>query len=175
MLCYPERLTLQLSVTPTEIQISANSSTVTYMASDALQVALERLNTSMQKPISTYIGGIPGSSEQQVQVNFEQNIHISCMVTINSAMWPTCGICLRDEEYRFKKQKYCTVKKWKAADATKLKWKNTNICTNVYINQFNSCWYSSVWTKVMKPKLCPKLICPPLNNQPSWMCCWMDE
>ncbi|XP_053277741.1 vitamin K-dependent protein S [Pleuronectes platessa] len=59
MLCYPERLTLQLSVTPTEIQISANSSTVTYMASDALQVALERLNTTMQKPISTYIGGIP--------------------------------------------------------------------------------------------------------------------
>ncbi|GAA6219632.1 vitamin K-dependent protein S [Lates japonicus] len=59
MLCYPERLTLQLNVTPTEIQISANSSTVTYMASDALQEALERLNTTMQSPVSTYIGGIP--------------------------------------------------------------------------------------------------------------------
>nr|XP_019935160.1 PREDICTED: vitamin K-dependent protein S [Paralichthys olivaceus] len=59
MLCYPERLTLQLSVTPTGIQISANLSTVTYMASDALQEALERLNTTMQNPISTYIGGIP--------------------------------------------------------------------------------------------------------------------
>ncbi|KAI3377551.1 hypothetical protein L3Q82_008712, partial [Scortum barcoo] len=59
MLCYPDRLTVQLNVTPTEIQISANSSTVTYMKSDALQEALIRLNTTMQKPINTYIGGIP--------------------------------------------------------------------------------------------------------------------
>lgn len=60
MLCYPDRLTVQLNVTPTEIQISANSSTVTYMKSDALQEALMRLNTTMQNPISTYVGGIPG-------------------------------------------------------------------------------------------------------------------
>uniref|UniRef100_A0A7N6BM54 Vitamin K-dependent protein S n=1 Tax=Anabas testudineus TaxID=64144 RepID=A0A7N6BM54_ANATE len=59
MLCYPERMTLLLNVTPAEIQISANSSTVTYIQSDALQKALERLNTTMQNPISTYIGGIP--------------------------------------------------------------------------------------------------------------------
>lgn len=60
LLCYPDRLTLRLYVTPTEIQISANSSTVEYINSDALQKALERLNTTMQNPISTYIGGIPG-------------------------------------------------------------------------------------------------------------------
>lgn len=60
LLCYPDRLTLQLNVTPTEIQISANSSTVHYIKSDALQKALERLNTTMQNPIRTYIGGIPG-------------------------------------------------------------------------------------------------------------------
>lgn len=60
MLCYPDRLALQLNVTPTEIQISANSSTVTYMKPDALREALERLNATMQNPISTYIGGIPG-------------------------------------------------------------------------------------------------------------------
>ncbi|XP_034385534.1 vitamin K-dependent protein S [Cyclopterus lumpus] len=59
MLCYPERLTVQLNVTPTEIQISANSSTVTYMKSDALQEALKHFNSTMQSPISTYIGGIP--------------------------------------------------------------------------------------------------------------------
>uniref|UniRef100_A0A671THH3 Vitamin K-dependent protein S n=1 Tax=Sparus aurata TaxID=8175 RepID=A0A671THH3_SPAAU len=59
MLCYPDRLTVHLNVTPTEIQISANSSTVTYMKSDDLLKALERLNTTMQNPISTYVGGIP--------------------------------------------------------------------------------------------------------------------
>ncbi|KAM9409804.1 vitamin K-dependent protein S [Pholidichthys leucotaenia] len=59
MLCYPDRLTVHLSVTPTKIQILANSSIVTYMESDALQKALERLNSTMQNPISTYIGGIP--------------------------------------------------------------------------------------------------------------------
>ncbi|MEQ2162726.1 hypothetical protein GOODEAATRI_022712, partial [Goodea atripinnis] len=60
MLCYPDRLMVQLNVTPTEIQISANSSTVSYIKSDALQKALEHLNTTMQNPIGTYIGGIPG-------------------------------------------------------------------------------------------------------------------
>lgn len=59
MFCYPDRLTVQLNVTPTDIQISANSSTVKYIKSDALQEALERLNSTMQNPVSTYIGGIP--------------------------------------------------------------------------------------------------------------------
>lgn len=60
MLCYPDRLTVQLNVTPTDIQITANSSTVMYIESDALQKALERLNTTMQSDVQTYIGGIPG-------------------------------------------------------------------------------------------------------------------
>uniref|UniRef100_A0A667ZEQ5 Vitamin K-dependent protein S n=1 Tax=Myripristis murdjan TaxID=586833 RepID=A0A667ZEQ5_9TELE len=59
MLCYPERLTVELTVTPAELHISANSSTVIYMHPDALREALDRLNSTMQKPISTYIGGIP--------------------------------------------------------------------------------------------------------------------
>ncbi|XP_058485378.1 vitamin K-dependent protein S [Solea solea] len=59
MLCYPERLTLQLNVTSTGIQILANSSTVTYIATDVLQEALAHLNTTMQNPVSTCIGGIP--------------------------------------------------------------------------------------------------------------------
>lgn len=59
MFCYPDRLMVQLNVTPTEIQISANSSTITYMQSDALQEALARLNSTMQNPVNTYIGGIP--------------------------------------------------------------------------------------------------------------------
>ncbi|TKS70310.1 Vitamin K-dependent protein S [Collichthys lucidus] len=60
MLCYPDRLTVQLNVTAAGIQVSANSSSVTYMNSEALREALERLNTTMQNPVSTYIGGIPG-------------------------------------------------------------------------------------------------------------------
>ncbi|KAM7405982.1 hypothetical protein PAMP_000389 [Pampus punctatissimus] len=59
MFCYPEWLTVHLNVTPTEIQVSSNSSTVTYMQSDALQEALKHLNSTMQNPVSTYIGGIP--------------------------------------------------------------------------------------------------------------------
>lgn len=60
MLCYPDRLMVQLNVTPTEILISADSSSVTYMESSALQKELEYLNSTMQNPVSTYIGGIPG-------------------------------------------------------------------------------------------------------------------
>uniref|UniRef100_A0A8C5GFV6 Vitamin K-dependent protein S n=1 Tax=Gouania willdenowi TaxID=441366 RepID=A0A8C5GFV6_GOUWI len=59
MLCYPDRLMVQLTVTPTEMRIMANSSSVSYMKSDALQKALEHLNTTMHNPISTYVGGIP--------------------------------------------------------------------------------------------------------------------
>ncbi|XP_077375663.1 vitamin K-dependent protein S [Festucalex cinctus] len=59
LLCYPDRLTVLLSVTPTEISISANSSNVREILPDALQEALQRLNSTMQNPVSTYIGGIP--------------------------------------------------------------------------------------------------------------------
>uniref|UniRef100_A0A8C6PHC4 Vitamin K-dependent protein S n=1 Tax=Nothobranchius furzeri TaxID=105023 RepID=A0A8C6PHC4_NOTFU len=37
----------------------SNSSTVSYMTSDALQEALELLNRTMQNPVNTYVGGIP--------------------------------------------------------------------------------------------------------------------
>ncbi|XP_012728951.2 vitamin K-dependent protein S [Fundulus heteroclitus] len=59
MLCYPDRLMVRLNVTPTDIQISANSSTVSYVNPEALQKALGRLNATMQNPVATYIGGIP--------------------------------------------------------------------------------------------------------------------
>lgn len=68
MLCYPDRLMVQLNVTPTEIQISGNSSSVTYMKSVDLQEALKRLNSTMQNPVSTYIGGIPGKIKWRVEV-----------------------------------------------------------------------------------------------------------
>lgn len=66
MLCYPDRLMVQLNVTPSDIQITANSSTVEYIKSETLQKALEHLNTTMQNTVQTYIGGIPGESEYQV-------------------------------------------------------------------------------------------------------------
>lgn len=66
MLCYPDRLAVQLNVTPSNIQITANSSTVEYIESETLQKALEHLNTTMQNAVKTYIGGIPGESEYQV-------------------------------------------------------------------------------------------------------------
>ncbi|XP_020491578.1 vitamin K-dependent protein S [Labrus bergylta] len=59
MLCYPDRLTVQLNVTPTEIQLLANSSRIAFVMPESLQMALERLNSTMQNPISTYIGGVP--------------------------------------------------------------------------------------------------------------------
>uniref|UniRef100_H3BXJ2 Vitamin K-dependent protein S n=1 Tax=Tetraodon nigroviridis TaxID=99883 RepID=H3BXJ2_TETNG len=59
MLCYPERLTVHLKVTPAAVQISGNSSTVTYAEPAFLQEALERLNATMHNPVTTYIGGIP--------------------------------------------------------------------------------------------------------------------
>ncbi|KAK7898310.1 hypothetical protein WMY93_019163 [Mugilogobius chulae] len=59
LLCYPERLMVRLNVTPTDVFITANSSSVSYMAPDGLQSALQRLNQTMHSPVSTYIGGIP--------------------------------------------------------------------------------------------------------------------
>lgn len=68
MLCYPERLTVHLNVTPAAVHISANSSTITYAKSESLQEALERLNATMQNPVTTYIGGIPGQSNDRKAV-----------------------------------------------------------------------------------------------------------
>lgn len=66
MLCYPDRLMVHLNVTPSDLQITANSSTVEYIKSETLQKALEHLNTTMQNAVKTYIGGIPGESKYQV-------------------------------------------------------------------------------------------------------------
>ena len=60
MLCYPDRLTVELTVTPTDLVISANPSTLSYAPSDILGGALMQLNVTMQEPVSTYIGGLPG-------------------------------------------------------------------------------------------------------------------
>ena len=59
MLCYPDRLTVELTVTPTDLVISATPSTLSY-SSDILRGALMQLNVTMQEPVSTYIGGLPG-------------------------------------------------------------------------------------------------------------------
>lgn len=58
MLCYPERLLVEMRVTPEQIQLTANSSTVSY--SETLSVALSKLNNTMQNHVTTYIGGLPG-------------------------------------------------------------------------------------------------------------------
>lgn len=70
MLCYPERLTVHLNVTPAAVHISGNSSTVTYIKSESLQDALQRLNATMQNPVTTYIGGIPGQSNDRKELCF---------------------------------------------------------------------------------------------------------
>lgn len=60
MLCYPDRLVVELTITPGNIIISANSSVVSYADSDTLRGALTRFNATMQEePLSTYIGGLP--------------------------------------------------------------------------------------------------------------------
>ncbi|CAL1603692.1 unnamed protein product [Knipowitschia caucasica] len=59
MLCYPDRVMVRLNVTSTDIYITANSSSVSYIASAELKRALQTLNHTMQSPVSTYIGGIP--------------------------------------------------------------------------------------------------------------------
>ncbi|KAM3625273.1 uncharacterized protein V6R79_009428 [Siganus canaliculatus] len=82
MLCYPDRLAVQLAVTPTDIQVSATSATVSYMESNALQKALDHLNATMQNPISTYIGGIP--DEVPLSVTPVSAFYHGCMdITIN--------------------------------------------------------------------------------------------
>lgn len=60
MLCYPERLKVELHVSAHDLQISAYSSTVSYTEAEALRQALAKLNATMQQPVFTYIGGLPG-------------------------------------------------------------------------------------------------------------------
>lgn len=65
MLCYPEQMTVYLKITPAAIQLTGNSSTIAYVKSEALQEALGRLNSTMQNPVMTYIGGIPGRASDK--------------------------------------------------------------------------------------------------------------
>uniref|UniRef100_A0A8K9XFR2 Vitamin K-dependent protein S n=1 Tax=Oncorhynchus mykiss TaxID=8022 RepID=A0A8K9XFR2_ONCMY len=57
MLCYPDRLSVGLTVTPTSLEIVANTSTWSYSLPDG---ALDRLNnTMMTHSVRTCIGGLP--------------------------------------------------------------------------------------------------------------------
>lgn len=60
MLCYPEPLEVKLLVSAHDLQINANSSIVSYTDKEALRQALDKLNATMQQPVLTYIGGLPG-------------------------------------------------------------------------------------------------------------------
>lgn len=59
MLCYPERLEVKLHVSAYDLQVSADSSNVSYTDTDALRQALDKLNATMQQPVLTYVGGLP--------------------------------------------------------------------------------------------------------------------
>uniref|UniRef100_A0A674CKG7 Vitamin K-dependent protein S n=1 Tax=Salmo trutta TaxID=8032 RepID=A0A674CKG7_SALTR len=57
MLCYPDRLSVELTVTPTSLEIGANTSTWSYSLPDG---ALDRLNhTMVTHSVRTCIGGLP--------------------------------------------------------------------------------------------------------------------
>lgn len=60
MLCYPEHLVVEMHVSAHDLQISANSSNVSYTETEALRQALTKLNATMQQPVFTYVGGLPG-------------------------------------------------------------------------------------------------------------------
>lgn len=60
MLCYPEHLEVEMHVSAHDLQISANSSSVSYTETEALRRELAKLNATMQQPVFTYIGGLPG-------------------------------------------------------------------------------------------------------------------
>ncbi|KAG7315699.1 hypothetical protein KOW79_020565 [Hemibagrus wyckioides] len=59
MLCYPDRLDVELHVSAQDLQISASSSNVSSIDAGALRQALDKLNGTMQQPVLTYIGGLP--------------------------------------------------------------------------------------------------------------------
>ncbi|XP_059408280.1 vitamin K-dependent protein S [Carassius carassius] len=59
MLCYPDRLVLEMKVSADGLHITANSSSVSYSDSETLSMALSKLNSAMQGQVHTYIGGLP--------------------------------------------------------------------------------------------------------------------
>ncbi|XP_060754642.1 vitamin K-dependent protein S isoform X2 [Neoarius graeffei] len=69
MLCYPGHLEVEIHVSDDDLQISANSSTVTYTETEALRQALAKLNATMQQPVLTYIGGLPDLPLSSVPVS----------------------------------------------------------------------------------------------------------
>ncbi|KAK3530160.1 hypothetical protein QTP86_017730 [Hemibagrus guttatus] len=66
MLCYPESLEVELHVSAHDLQISASSSNVSYIDTEALRQALDKLNATMQQPVLTYIGGLPALTRQDM-------------------------------------------------------------------------------------------------------------
>uniref|UniRef100_A0A671PKA9 Vitamin K-dependent protein S-like n=1 Tax=Sinocyclocheilus anshuiensis TaxID=1608454 RepID=A0A671PKA9_9TELE len=59
MLCYPERMLVEMRASADGIQVTANSSSVSYSDSETLSAPLTRLSSAMQAPVHTYIGGLP--------------------------------------------------------------------------------------------------------------------
>ncbi|KAK7166837.1 hypothetical protein R3I93_006571 [Phoxinus phoxinus] len=59
MLCYPDRLLVEMRVSADALLISANASSVTYSDPVTLSAALLRLDRAMQGHVHTYIGGLP--------------------------------------------------------------------------------------------------------------------
>ncbi|CAM4506399.1 unnamed protein product [Leuciscus chuanchicus] len=59
MLCYPDRLLVEMRVSADVLLISANSSSVTYSDPVTLSEALAKLHLVMQGHVHTYIGGLP--------------------------------------------------------------------------------------------------------------------
>uniref|UniRef100_A0A9J8AS19 Vitamin K-dependent protein S n=1 Tax=Cyprinus carpio carpio TaxID=630221 RepID=A0A9J8AS19_CYPCA len=59
MLCKPERMLVEMRASADGIQVTANSSSVSYSDSETLSAALTRLSSAMQAPVHTYIGGLP--------------------------------------------------------------------------------------------------------------------
>ncbi|XP_061083154.1 vitamin K-dependent protein S isoform X2 [Conger conger] len=82
MLCYPERMLLELSVSETNLQITANSSTILYAEPSVLESRLSALNSSMQGGVETFIGGVP---ELPVTATPVSAYYHGCMeITVNS-------------------------------------------------------------------------------------------
>uniref|UniRef100_A0A8C1UFN8 Vitamin K-dependent protein S n=1 Tax=Cyprinus carpio TaxID=7962 RepID=A0A8C1UFN8_CYPCA len=59
MLCYPDRLVVEMKASADGLHITANSSSVSYSDSETLSMALSKLNSTMQSHVHTYIGGLP--------------------------------------------------------------------------------------------------------------------
>uniref|UniRef100_A0A8C2KF85 Protein S n=1 Tax=Cyprinus carpio TaxID=7962 RepID=A0A8C2KF85_CYPCA len=59
MLCYPDRLVVEMKASADGLHITANSSSVSYSDSETLSMALSKLNSTMQGHVHTYIGGLP--------------------------------------------------------------------------------------------------------------------